>query len=194
MQFLYVIFKAFKKLVNFFYEIGLEYKLYSWRILSRGRFIFQSPYFIGKGLSLNTDLTQTVINVGKSLRVRNHFNITIGNNGELHVGENCFFNNNCSINCLGKIEIGNDNQFGEGVMFYDHNHKYQDKTQLISNQGYNIGKIKIGNNCWIGSHVVILKDVTIGDNVIIGTGCVIHESIISDSVVMNKQNLLIQNR
>lgn len=186
--------KALKKLGHIFNGIRIRYKLYSWRILSEGRFIFQSPYFIGKSLSLNTDLTETVINVAKGFRVRNHFNVTIGNNGELQIGENCFFNNNCSINCLGKVEIGSDNQFGENVSIYDHNHRYKDNNELISSQGYNIGKIKIGNNCWIGSHVVILKDVIIGDNVVIGAGCVIYESVISNSVVINKQNHLIQIR
>jgi len=118
----------------------------------------------------------------------------MGHNGHLKIGENCFFNNNCSINCLGEIEIGNDNQFGEVVLLYDHNHEYANKELLISEQGYKIGKIKIGNNCWIGSNVVILKDVEIGDNVVIGAGCIIFKSIPSNSLVINQQNLVIKNR
>ena len=106
------------------------------------------------------------------------------------IGKNCFFNNNCSINCLGNIEIGDDNQFGESVLIYDHNHQFKDKSVLISDQGYTIGPIKIGNNCWIGSHVVILKDVTIGDNVVIGAGCVIHKSVADNSVIKNNQDIL----
>jgi acetyltransferase-like isoleucine patch superfamily enzyme len=186
-----MIFKVLRKLYYVFSKIKVELKIHSYRVLSKGRIVFQAPYFIGKGLTVNSDLTRTVIRVGGGLRVRNYFNITIGKNGALLIGADCFFNNNCSINCLGKIEIGNDNQFGEGVLIYDHNHKYQDQTQLVSDQGYNIGEITIGNNCWIGSNVIILKDVTIGDNVVIGAGCIIHKSIPSDSVVRNQQNLLI---
>ena len=37
-------------------------------------------------------------------------------------------------------------------------------------------------NCWIGANVVILKGVTIGDNVIIGAGAVIHKDIPSNSI------------
>lgn len=77
---------------------------------------------------------------------------------------------------------------------YDHNHNWQDKSQLISDQGYTIGSIEIGNNCWIGSHVVILKDVKIGNNVIVGAGCVLFKSIPSNSIVMNQQNLTIRNK
>ena len=35
------------------------------------------------------------------------------------------------------------------------------------------GKVKIGNNVWLGENVSILKGVTIGDNVIIGLGAVV---------------------
>lgn len=186
-----MIFKIFRKLDYFFHKTNVELKLYFHKVLSKGRFMFTSPFMIGDHLSINADLSETVIKVGRNLRVRDHFNITIGKNGLLEIGENCFFNNNCSINCLGKIEIGNNNQFGEGVLIYDHNHKYQDKTQLISNLGYSIGTITMGNNCWIGSNVIILKDVEIGDNVVIGAGCLIHKSIPANSVVKNQQNLLV---
>jgi acetyltransferase-like isoleucine patch superfamily enzyme len=194
MPLLSIIFKVFRKLGLFFHKKCVQYNVYSWKVLSKGRFIFQPPYFIGRGLSLNTDLTETVINVGKNLRVRNDFNITIGDNGQLLIHENCFFNNRCSINCLGKIKIGSHNQFGENVLMYDHNHQYQDAVQLISAQGYQVGSIIIGNNCWIGSNVVILKDVVIGDNVVIGAGCVIHKSIPANSVVIKQQDLLIKQR
>ncbi len=111
----------------------------------------------------------------------------MGQGGKLHIGNDCFLNNQCSINCLGAITIGNDCQFGENVYLYDHNHKHSDADKLISGQGYNTGSIRIGNNCWIGSNVVILKDVTIGDNVVIGAGCVVHRSIASGTIVINMQ-------
>lgn len=45
------------------------------------------------------------------------------------------------------------------------------------------GKVKIGNNVWLGENVTILKGVTIGDNVIIGIGSVVTKDIPSNSVV-----------
>lgn len=46
------------------------------------------------------------------------------------------------------------------------------------------GKIKIGNNVWLGENVTILKGVTIGDNVIIGLGSVVTRDIPSNSVAV----------
>jgi acetyltransferase-like isoleucine patch superfamily enzyme len=167
-------------------------KIANYSSLSKHRFQIEFPIIIGRRFHISSDQSNSKLLIKQNCRVRDNFQIYIGNNGALSIDENCFFNNNCSISCLSEIEIGNNNQFGEGVLIYDHNHNYKDKTQLISNQGYNFGRIKIGNNCWIGSHVIILKDVVIGDNVVIGAGCVIHKSRPPGSVVMNHQNLIIK--
>lgn len=45
-----------------------------------------------------------------------------------------------------------------------------------------LGKVRIGDNCFIGNKCIILKNVTIGDNCIIGAGSVVSKSIPSNSV------------
>lgn len=44
------------------------------------------------------------------------------------------------------------------------------------------GKIKIGNNCFIGCRSTILPGVTIGDNTIIGAGSIVNRDIPANSV------------
>lgn len=44
------------------------------------------------------------------------------------------------------------------------------------------GRVKIGNNVWLGENVTILKNIEIGDNVIIGAGSIVTKSIPSNSV------------
>ncbi len=92
-------------------------------------------------------------------------------------------NNYTSINCMDEVVVGHNTWFGEGVRIYDHNHKYEDKSRPIWQQGFNSAPIKIGNNCWIGANCVILKGVTIGDNTVIGANNLIYKSIPSGVVV-----------
>ena len=42
-----------------------------------------------------------------------------------------------------------------------------------------------------GKSYVILKGVTIGDNCVIGAGCVIHKDVPPNSIVVNKQKLVL---
>ncbi|MBR4325856.1 MAG: acyltransferase [Bacteroidales bacterium] len=129
-----------------------------------------------------------------SCKFRFGLNIVIDNKiAIVKIGENCFFNNFCSINSLCKIEIGNNVIMGENVKIYDHNHKYKEHNVVINNQGFTCKPIKIGNNCWIGSNVTILKGVTIGDNCVIGAGCVIYKEVPSNTLVINKQDIIYRN-
>jgi len=126
---------------------------------------------------------------GKGVTFRKGFSLTIFLKGKIVIGKNCFFNNYCSLASTNSIVIGNDTLFGENVKVYDHNHIYSDLNIPIKDQGYSEAPIVIGSHCWIGSNVVILKGVNIGDNVIIGAGCVIFKSVPANTVVINKQQL-----
>jgi acetyltransferase-like isoleucine patch superfamily enzyme len=121
--------------------------------------------------------------IGKTTRFRKFCIITLDAEGELTIGENTFFNNSCSINCLGITKIGSNTLFGEGVKIYDHNHIFNKRDLLIENQGFSIGSVTIGNNCWIGSNAIILNNVQIGDNAVIGAGCIITKSIAANTIV-----------
>lgn len=114
---------------------------------------------------------------------RRFANILVMEAGELQIGSQVFFNNSVSINCLGSVKIGNNSLFGENVKIYDHNHVFDSLQKNIAAQGMNIGKVCIGNNCWIGSNVTILKDVVIGDNSIIGAHCLVYKSISANSIL-----------
>ena len=119
----------------------------------------------------------------EKLRFRKDFNVRIEGSGYLRIGSNCFFNNACSINVLGKIEIGNDCIFGENVKMYDHNHIFNLNNILIRNSGFKIKNIVIGNNCWVGSNVVILGGTKIGDNCVIGAGVVASGVVPANSII-----------
>ena len=146
---------------------------------------------IGKGFIFQFHPTSK-LKIGNQIDLRNYVNIWVGKDAALKLGENVFFNNSCSINCLKSIEIGENTLFGEGVRIYDHNHEYSiGNDQLkVNRKKFTYGEVNIGKNCWIGSNVIILKGVTIGDNSIIGAGCVIHQDIPKNSVIVNQQELI----
>ncbi|WP_051639623.1 acyltransferase [Succinivibrio dextrinosolvens] len=123
---------------------------------------------------------------GNNLIFRKNFSLMISSKGQVIIGNNCFFNNFCSLNCLKKIEIGDGSIFGEGVKIYDHNHKFCDLELPIKEQGFSVAEVKIGNHCWIGSNVVILKGSIIEDNCVIGAGCIISGRIKSGHIIKSK--------
>ncbi|ROH95777.1 acyltransferase [Chryseobacterium daecheongense] len=134
------------------------------------------------------------IRIDEHVLLREHCNILVYPDAELIIGKGVFFNNCCSVNCLERIEIGDDTIFGEGVKLYDHNHLIEKSSVIhVEKEKYTKDIIKIGENCWIGSNVVILKGVTIGDNSVIGAGCIIHKSVPPNTIVKHNQNLIYES-
>ena len=114
---------------------------------------------------------------------RKRFTVLVEKGGELIIGNGCFFNNDCSITCMGRVSVGENSIFGEGVKIYDHNYHINNAGRLIKNSGHTLGEVIIGNNCWIGSNVVILKGANIGNNCVIGAGCVISGTVNDETLV-----------
>lgn len=134
------------------------------------------------------------ISIGSNTRFRRGFFVLIEGEGNIKIGENAFFNNNCSLMSRGSIQIGNDCLFGENVTLVDANHRFRSLKKKICEQGFKIGKIVIGDNCWIANNVVILKNVTIGDNVVIGANTLISESIPTNSIVTSGNHIVVRPR
>ena len=129
--------------------------------------------------------------VGSNVICRNFENFHVSS-GKLILHDGVFVNNSCSFNCMERIEVGNGTMMGEGVRFYDHDHVYT--AEKIEKWQWTTAPIRVGRDCWIGSNVTILKGVTIGDNTIIGAGCLIRNDIPANSVVYNDGNLVVKER
>lgn len=129
--------------------------------------------------------------VGANVICRNFENFHVSS-GKLILHDGVFINNSCSFNCMERIEIGSGTMMGEGVRFYDHDHVYT--AEKIEKWQWTTAPIRVGRDCWIGSNVTILKGVTIGDNTIIGAGCLIRNDVPANSVVYNDGNLIVKER
>lgn len=97
--------------------------------------------------------------------------------GRIIIGNDVFFNKDCTIVSRSFIKIGNDCLFGEAVSIYDHNHNLVKFDEPISKQGFTSKPITIGNNVWIGSKAFIKSGVAIGDNVIVGASSIVTKAI-----------------
>lgn len=130
---------------------------------------------------------------GKKLTFRKGFSLIIeGENAKVKIGENVFFNNFCTLASMENITIGSNTIFGENVKIYDHNHEFKNAVIPIKNQGCNSESITIGENCWIASNTIILKEVIIGTHCITGAGNIVYKDVVDNSVLLSKQEQLLK--
>lgn len=133
--------------------------------------------------------------IGDNVKFYSQVNLTVGKSASLRIGANTTINKYTSIVALDGVQIGENCLVGENVKIYDNNHKIDivEGIQVPNHKEFSVGKVTIGNNVWLTSNVTILKGVTIGDNSVIGAGCVIFKDVPANSTVVNKQELIVKN-
>lgn len=82
------------------------------------------------------------------------------------------------------LEIGDQVKITKGCTILTHGYDWSVMNGKYGNIMGSAGKVKIGNNVFIGMNSTILKGVTIGDNVIIGAGSVVTKDVPSNSVAV----------
>ena len=100
----------------------------------------------------------------------------------IRIGNNNYFNRNIMIDACGLVEIGDENMFGPDIYITDSNHRFGHGTSPKA-APMQIGRVKIGNRCWIGAKVIILSNVELGDSCVVGAGAVVTKSFPAGSVV-----------
>lgn len=123
------------------------------------------------------------VNIGKFVFIRKNASFRIDFDGVLIIGNNVFINDNCNINCVNRITIGKNTKIAPNVCINDHDHNYKKNTSdhLVR------GEVTIGDNVWIGSNVVILRNTHIGDNVVVAAGSVVKGTIPPNTIFINKR-------
>lgn len=92
-----------------------------------------------------------------------------------HVGKNVYANFNLTLVDDNDIYIGDNCMFAPNVVIATAGHPIEPSLRLDGAQ-YNI-PVHIGNNVWIGANAVILPGVHIGDNTVIGAGSIVTKDI-----------------
>lgn len=81
------------------------------------------------------------------------------------------------------IEIGNHVTLAEGVSFINHGGDARVTKKIEKfKDGRNFGRIKIGNNTFVGKGTILMPGIAIGDNCIVGSLSVVSSSIPDNSV------------
>jgi len=96
-----------------------------------------------------------------------------GYNSTVKIGNNVGIFENTILNPSEPIEIGDNCGIGADVMIWTHG------AWLDVIQGFpaDFGPVKIGSNVWLPARSIVLPNVIIGDNVVIGINSIINRSL-----------------
>ena len=132
------------------------------------------------------------LEIGRNCDISPYCDLEVHGNGVLKIGDGCYFNRFCMISAQENVTIGERCMFGPGVKVFDNNHKHSPEEGVSPE--LTTSPITIGDRCWICSDAVILKGVRIGNNCVVGAGCVVREDLPDGTVVTLTQEMEVWNR
>lgn len=95
--------------------------------------------------------------------------------GDLTIGENTFIGIGNII--IGPVALGNNIITAQHVVISGMNHQYENINVPVIDQGNNVEKITIEDECWIGAQCVITAGTTIGRHSVVAAGSVVTKNI-----------------
>lgn len=104
--------------------------------------------------------------------------------GTLEIGPRSLIGAWNVLSVLERLSIGADCLLAERVSIRDHDHRFDDPTLPIAEQGYRVEAVTLGNNVWIGANVVLMKGVSLGDGCIVGANAVVTRSFGPGTVLL----------
>lgn len=111
--------------------------------------------------------------------------------GELDTGSHCTLNPFTTVR--GNVVLGDGVRIGAHTSLLGFNHSMA-PDRPVFRQPLTSRGIRIGDDVWIGSHVIVVDGVTIGDHCVIGAGAVVTRSLPAWSVAAGNPARVLRDR
>jgi len=172
------------------YSISIM-RLGSIKIITPKRIQFTIKSFVSYKTEIDSSKHSKLV-LGHNIRVKAGSRLKLRENATIVLDQNTSLNNNCLIVSHERIVIGQNVMIGPNVMMFDHDHDYKSHLENMRSK-YLTKPIIVGDNVWIGAGTIILKGTTIGNNSIIGAGCVLKGDYPDNSIIIQERVTLIKS-
>ena len=114
--------------------------------------------------------------------------------GVVSIGAKTVLGQECAISAYQHVSIGRECVIADRVMLIDFDHGVVEVDRPVRLQGIYKRDVRVGNNCWIGYGVCVLRGVTVGNNCVLGTSAVVTHDVPDDSVAAGIPARVIRRR
>jgi acetyltransferase-like isoleucine patch superfamily enzyme len=114
-----------------------------------------------------------------------HVRITAPGRARVRIGAGTFLNQGVQVAAQELVEIGAHCMLANGCFVSDASHRYDDPERPVPWQGFTSrGPTRIGDNCWLGAHVVVTDGVTVGERCVVGANSVVTHDLPPRSIAV----------
>jgi acetyltransferase-like isoleucine patch superfamily enzyme len=114
--------------------------------------------------------------------------------GTLRIGDKCVFGKDNTVNAFLDIEFGAASIVADWVYICDFDHRFEDVTRPIKDQGIVKSPVRIGPDVWIGTKASVLRGVRVGAGCVIAAHALVNRDLPPYSVAVGVPARVVRNR
>ncbi len=123
--------------------------------------------------------------LGPQVHLEPHVWLTCAPGARLSIGAGSLLNISVQVAALHEVAIGEHCMLANGCFVSDADHRFDDPELPVPWQGFTSkGPTRIGDNTWLGAHVVVTSGVTIGERCVVGANAVVTTDLPPRSIAV----------
>lgn len=119
---------------------------------------------------------QSAVKIGQQVRIDRGVRILSANKSEINIADGVRIGLYSVLNGGDSIIIGAKSLISGFVYLQTSMHGFKSKEASVQEQGYEHAPVVLEADCWLGTHVVILPGVKLGQGVVVGSNAVVNKS------------------
>lgn len=127
------------------------------------------------------------VHIGDANRLRAH-------EGTLRIGARTVLGRDNTINCYLDIDIGQRCLVADWVYLCDFDHRSDDLSVPIKDQGIVKSPVRIGPDCWLGAKVTVLRGTRVGRGCVLGAHAVVRGDVPDYKIAVGAPARVVRDR
>ncbi len=155
--------------------------------------VLRGMVFLGKRVELHARPGFGRLEIGRWVHIGDGNSLRC-HEGSLRIGDKVVFGKDNTVNCYLDIEIGGASIVADWVYVTDFDHRIEDVTVPIKDQGIVKTPVRIGPDVWIGTKVSVLRGTRVGRGSVLGAHAVVRGDIPEFSIAVGAPARVVRNR
>jgi acetyltransferase-like isoleucine patch superfamily enzyme len=168
-----------------------------WRLakfkLANPHVVLKGMVFLGKRVEIHATPELGRLEIGRWVHIGDG-NAIRCHEGSLRIGDKVVFGKDNVINCYLDVEIGASTLVADWCYICDFDHRMDDVTTPIKDQGIIKTPVRIGPDTWVATKVTVLRGTRVGRGCVLGAHAVVKGDIPDYSIAVGSPAKVVKNR
>ncbi|GAY12350.1 galactoside O-acetyltransferase [Pseudonocardia sp. N23] len=155
--------------------------------------VLRGMVFLGRRVELHARPGYGRLEIGRWVHIGDGNSIRC-HEGSLRIGDKVVLGKDNTVNCYLDVEIGAATIVADWVYVTDFDHRVDDVTVPIKDQGIVKAPVRIGPDCWLGVKSTVLRGTRIGRGTVLGAHAVAKGDIPGFSIAVGAPARVVRDR